>query len=279
MSKTRGFSFTYNNPPENPEFPPHRHLIYGKEIAPTTGTPHLQGAIYFDSQRTLSAVIKSLPGCHVEAARNYPALVEYCKKEGNYIEDGEAPMDRKQQGKRGREEELNRWDNARKKAREGDLDAIPADIYLRCRHAILAEAVAHQKPPPDADGVCGLWLWGPPGSGKSRRAREDYPGIFDKPCNKWFDSYRSGPILLDDFDTSHRALGHHLKRWADRYAFTGEIKGGTIMIRPERVVVTSNYSIRSIFADDNVLAEALERRFEQIYMPSPDTNFNFPTNK
>jgi len=95
--------------------------------------------------------------------------------------------------------------------------------------------------------------------------------------NKWFDGYQGGPILLDDFDTSHKALGHHLKRWADRYAFVAEIKGGAKWIRPDRVVVTSNYSIRQIFGEDAILAEAIERRFTQTYMPLPETMIYPPT--
>jgi len=272
-NRYRAFSFTWNNPPEDPTFPPSRHLCYGKEVAPTTGTPHLQGAIYFPDPKTLSAAIKCLPGCHVEIALDYHALVTYCKKDGDVTETGELPATQEIKGKRGREATEAIWESAREAAKCGDFDAIPASIYLRCKRACHEISREHMVAPPDAAGVTGLWLWGPPGSGKSRRARELFPGIFDKACNKWWDGYQGGPILLDDFDMSHRALGHHLKRWADRYAFTGETKGGVIFIRPERVVVTSNYSISQIFSEDAVLSEALTRRFECVHVDfNPITN-------
>lgn len=276
MSQSRNFSFTWNNYPDDHiallDMISCKYLIYGREVAPTTGTKHLQGAIIFPSARRLPSVVKQLPGCHIEIARDIHQLIEYCKKEGDFIEKGTPPSTPRDKGLK----EQARWDQARKAAQAGDFDAVPSDIYIRCRHAIHAIAVANLRPPPDSDSTTGLWIHGPPGSGKSRLARELYPGIYDKPCNKWFDGYTEGPILLDDFDLTHKALGHHLKRWADRYAFTAEIKGGTISIRPSKVVVTSNYSIQEIFGEDAVLAEAISRRFETRYL---DLSFVFPNTK
>ena len=54
--------------------------------------PHLQGFLSFSCGRSLSAAIKSLPGCHVEVARNVHAAIEYCKKDGDFTERGVAPM-------------------------------------------------------------------------------------------------------------------------------------------------------------------------------------------
>jgi len=38
------------------------------------------------------------------------------------------------------------------------------------------------------------------------------------------------------------ALGHYLKIWADKYACTGETKGGNLNLQHEKIVVTSNFS-------------------------------------
>lgn len=55
-----------------------------------------------------------------------------------------------------------------------------------------------------------------------------------------------------------------MKRWADHYKFTAEVKGGATNLRPKRIVVTSNYHPRDIFEDPLVLA-AIERRFDIIH--------------
>lgn len=69
-------------------------------------------------------------------------------------------------------------------------------------------------------------------------------------------------------------LGHLYKLWADSYALTGEVKGGTIPLNFKRFIVTSNYSINDIFGYDpegqttkkirdarDSMVKALESRF------------------
>lgn len=64
------------------------YIIYGKEIA-ESGTPHLQGFLQLKKGgRLLQAktIIGSNP--HIEPSRNLNASVQYCKKEGDWVEFG-----------------------------------------------------------------------------------------------------------------------------------------------------------------------------------------------
>lgn len=103
MSRTKYWCFTINNYDE----PTTAHLdslfdagsvsylVYGRELAPSTGTPHLQGfAILNDAvrrSRAKSLLSPSLGG-HFEPKRgSTTAASEYCKKDGNYSEFGTVP--------------------------------------------------------------------------------------------------------------------------------------------------------------------------------------------
>lgn len=85
------------------------------------------------------------------------------------------------------------------------------------------------RDPYDHTDVRGHWYVGLPGTGKSRTARERFPGAYLKAQNKWWDGYQGQEaVILDDMDKGGACLGHYLKIWADRYACTGETKGGHV---------------------------------------------------
>jgi len=57
---------------------------------------------------------------------------------------------------------------------------------------------------------------------------------------------------------------HHLKKWVDRYKFLAETKGSSMIIRPEKVIVISNFSIEECFSNPMDVAP-LKRRFKIIH--------------
>nr|WQA30178.1 MAG: rep protein [Cressdnaviricota sp.] len=131
-----------------------------------------------------------------------------------------------------------------------------------------------RKKTPDKEDVRGVWIEGPSGCGKSTAAREyglEMGGFYLKDQNKWWDGYdKEKVVILDDLDTG--ALCHLLKIWADKFAFKGEVKGGTIWLDYDTFIVTTNHTIPEIVGMSirdgqpypMVLEDAISRRFRII---------------
>lgn len=233
-----------------------KYTVVGKEVCPTTKRAHLQGFTIFNGNKRLSALKKLNKQVHWEPTiKSSLVAADYCKKEGDFFEKGDIPSP----GKRTDLEEVVTMIKAGKSIHEIADEATSS--FIKFGRGIRDVTLILQKPYSHTDQR-GLWFVGPPGSGKSREARDLYPECFLKGQNKWFDGYQNEKvILLDDFDHMGKCLGHHLKIWADRYACTGETKGGTINLQHTKFIITSNYYPHEIWSDDAELIKAMERRF------------------
>jgi len=123
--RARGYCFTWNNwGPEaiaTLDSLEARYLCYGKEIAPDTGTPHLQGYLYWENGKTFSATRKKLLGAHVSIALGTPDQNRtYCSKAGDFVEFGVLPSDPEECGRN----EIDRWSRARAAAQRGLMSGI-----------------------------------------------------------------------------------------------------------------------------------------------------------
>lgn len=82
VSRSRAYCFTWNNPPAEASDTlgalGAKYLIYGKETAPTTGTAHLQGYVYWENAISLASVRRKLPRVHVVAARGSAQQNKVC---------------------------------------------------------------------------------------------------------------------------------------------------------------------------------------------------------
>lgn len=272
-SMSKYWCFTINNP--NPDFQDldnvlnWEYMVVGEEQCPETGTPHLQGFVIYKTRTRFSQVKRQLPNAHIEQMGKYSTpekAAAYCRKDGLSFECGTIP-DYKG-GATGGQKKAANYQAMIDCAKEGDMEGIrelDPGTYIRSYHAFKRIMQDNPVKPKDLEEVCGVWMWGPPGVGKSYLARFQYPDHYDKPLNKWWDGYRGeAAIILDDVGINQGTwIGDLLKRWADRYSFPAEQKGTTVQIRPRTIVVTSNYTIEEIFRDEQ-LCKALQRRFKEI---------------
>jgi len=266
MSLYRNFTFTLNNYQDKPDLHlsldqlPCRYMKYGKEVS-ESGTPHLQGMVVFKSQTSLKSAVKKLGGCHVEIMKSLEGSLIYCSKDGDITERGDCPMSNKAKGEKGREYYQNIIDLAE----QDRIDEIDPQARLQYRASIrgFRDDASKKRKLEDTDAQH-EWYYGPPGSGKSRKAREENPEAYLKMCNKWWDGYEDEEVvLIEDLDVKHEVLGHHLKIWGDRYPHLAEYKGGAKKIRPQKIIVTSNFHPEEIFQDEKTLGPIL-RRFKCI---------------
>ena len=70
------------------------------------------------------------------------------------------------------------WDLIKASAKANQLDEIPGQIYVCHYQKLKAIAKDHMTFPPDTDHTKGIWIYGPSGVGKSRSARQQYPGSY-----------------------------------------------------------------------------------------------------
>lgn len=254
----RNFCFTLNNySPDDiaaVESLPFKYLIYGKEVG-ESGTPHLQGYCELAAKKTLSAIKKIIPRAHIESRRGTSQeAADYCKKDNDFVEHGVCSNP-------GKRNDLTAFVESVKAQLPTPESLAESSLYMRYpRHCDYVIDLYHK--PTALSTLDNHWFYGPSGTGKSRQARELYPNAYIKSCNKWFDNYLGEEtVIIDDIDDTHKFMGYFLKIWSDHYPFRAEYKGGSRMIRPKRIIVTSNFQPDEIWTENQFL-EPILRRFQ-----------------
>lgn len=268
VQQLKNLCFTLNNPTITKEmFLTHLkenldiiYVIIADEVG-DSGTPHFQGFLQLQNKVRFKKLHEILMNAHIEPLRGTPTQAnEYCTKDGNYITHGILKT-QESIGVQNKE----KWSQLLHLAQSGQMDAIHTDFpgeYIRY-HAALHKVRVEAMKTLESSKFC-LWLFGEPGTGKSRFARDYDANAYWKNPNKWWDNFNDGfhkTVIIDDIDKSHRVLGYHIKRWADRYPVLCETKGSSMYATYDNLIITSNYSIDEIWFDDKTLAAAIKRRF------------------
>lgn len=273
MAKYKGYCFTINNPGafdviDLEQLRNHcslEYLVYGKEVG-ENGTPHLQGFVRFKSQVHFTAIKRLLTRAHIEAQKgSSQQAADYCKKDGDYTEYGELPV---------KENQKEKWARIIKYSENGEYEKIK-DEYPNVYFLYYAKIMSLRRPVTTINNeLTNEWWVGPTGTGKSSQLWRDFPDHFPKQLNKWWCGYNGeDTVALEEMNPdAGKYLAHYIKIWADRYPYSGEIKGGTLKkIRPTRIIILSNYSIEECFPNCNDQLP-IKRRFKVIKFNTLITN-------
>lgn len=242
-----------------PYKPPNVAYITGQlESGGTTGYLHWQLLVAFDKKVRLASVKKTFGnGIHAELSRSAAAR-DYVWKDDTAIantrfELGEFKL---------RRNNAKDWDAIKTAAKEGRLDDVPADVYIRSYNSLKRIAVDHMQPLGIERQVC--VYWGRTGAGKSRRAWEEAGlGAYPKdPRSKFWDGYRGQEhVVIDEFRGGIDIA--HLLRWFDRYPVIVEVKGSSVVLSAKKIWITSNLSPDDWYPDcDQETKAALRRRLQ-----------------
>ncbi len=215
----------------------YKYLAYARETCPTTGKDHWQGFICLHSPRTFRSMMKSLPGWHLECMKgNIQQNVSYCSKQGNLIEHGIKPC----QGKRFDLDEL------KKCTRMAEVTSIArSNNDIRLMENYLKYHEKKRDWPTEV-----FWFWGPPGTGKTRRAIAEAGSDYwiSLKDGRWFEGYDAHEhVIFDDVRIDFMPFNVWL-RILDRYPYTVEVKGSSRQFLAKKIWITSCHSPEQMFS-------------------------------
>lgn len=228
------------------------YIVVGKEVG-EEGTPHLQGYVEFKTNHRLKALKEFGQRIHWEKRRGTSEEAsQYCKKENNFVEIGELSKGR---GKRTDIDEVRELVNSGAGMKEV-MQVTNSFQAVRFAEKLLAHAEKKRTWAPEV-----IWLWGPTGCGKTRRAYEETEGkawISGRNL-KWWDGYDAHEdVIIDDFRADFCTF-HELLRILDRYPYMVEIKGGTRQLLAKRIYITSCYPPDKVYQTREDIGQLLRR--------------------
>lgn len=243
--------------------------IVGREVG-ETGTPHLQGFIYLAHTKSLSALKRECSErSHFERARgNNLENRRYCSKDGDFEEFGKCSGTPDKPYFNAASQDFIRHMDAGGSIREY-MDQYP-HRWIMSGTTMLRNYQRSRKPI-ERPNIEAEWIWGKPGTGKSRRAHKENPEAYCKEARSiWWNGYLyEKEVIIDDFGIKGIDI-NHLLRWMDRYPMYVQNKGGMTALYATKFVITSNFPPEDCFklddGRDHPQLDALIRRLKITHM-------------
>lgn len=250
-----------------------RYLCFGEEKCPTTGRRHLQGYIVFRDAILIRDVIDT---CFVDrdvrvfvAKGKSSENVAYCRKDGVFTEFGDQPSDEftAMERLRGYVREIR---DESKSVASFVLD-MPEVFHMYGRTLERAEDLTLSGRFRDFVPRV-YWLYGPTGSGKTRRAVElagNSVYWYQHSDHGWQDGYSGeSSIIIDDFRGNIKY--EELLRMLDRYPYSFPRRGRRpVPVMATTFIITSSLSPDEAYPRRNErdsIAQLRRRITEEIYL-------------
>lgn len=227
------------------------YLVQGKEVG-DNGTPHIQGFIHFDSQRSLGGLKKIHSRAHWEAKSpksTFEEAANYCKKEKNFIELGKLPK----QG--ARTDILDLKTAATEGLKKHQLYEQFGESYLKYHKAIDAITADYRRDARIKKGYLNLEViihWGHTGTGKTKEANADPENTYmakHTPTGYWYDGYVDQRILILDEFGCNMPLNDLKDRLDGHCNIMIPVKGGMTPQSWDTVHITSNQDPRTWYSN------------------------------
>lgn len=234
-----------------------------KEIGAQTGYEHWQLLVHSRKKMTVSGMSRIFAHSNIEPSRSKAAedyvWKEDTRVEGSQFEKGSPIFNRNKK---------HDWDRIKDLAKEGRMEEVPSDIFLRFYPTLKRIKTDHEQPCMRGPVEVRLFL-GPTGTGKTYRAWDEF-GVEDTyskiATTKWWDGYKGQEkVIIDEF-RGIVSIGT-LLRWLDPagYPLSLEIKGGQINAKFNKVIMTSNIHPELWYPElDRASKDALLRRIKII---------------
>tara|TARA_B110001452_G_C15224080_1_gene424293 strand:- start:629 stop:1528 length:900 start_codon:yes stop_codon:yes gene_type:complete len=264
--KHQAFCFTHNNYSADDEVRygtlcDHwaKYLIFGKELAPTTQTRHLQGFLWTLEPRTLQQIKRKMPGAAVFVPGKTKGFIYhcdddgvhgtgYCKKDRDFYEFGvrstnEEFLKQCPKGQGTRSDLLNT-----KEAIDSgkSIDALLEDsdhFGTLARHLTFFDMYqGHKRRRKEFTAPQVHVRWGPTGTNKTRFAFEssdlDDLHMQEPHMGEWFDGFRGQrTVIINEFRGNWK-FGM-LLTLLDGYPTRVQVKGGSVSWSPTTIYITS----------------------------------------
>ncbi len=242
------------------------YIVAGLEICPTTGTPHIQGYFRLKNPKSFKKIKKEFPRAHIlVATENDITNKNYCSKDGKILtERGELSR----QGARSDLSAIREMIQEEPTMRSmiGNLSNLQG---IRTAEKLLTYYEPGRNWKPDV-----FWFYGSTGTGKSRKAFEDYPNAYVAMDNaRWWEGYDGhSEVIIDDMREDFCPY-KQLLRLTDRYETRVETKGGSRQFRAKTIVITSCYSPQQMYGNyGEDIGQLLRRITETLEFPLIDKN-------